>query len=179
MKTFKNIKKICLYGSESVGKTTLAKELAEHYQTEWVPEMAREYLGDRKCEYDDFVWIARWQTTEVLRKTLYANKILICDTDVITTELYARIYFNDCPKEVIDLQRVVYYDLYLFLETDVPWIGDEQRDLGDPSVRKNIRDMFLIALLQRGIQPILIKGNWEERKQQAITAIDVLIGNRQ
>jgi NadR type nicotinamide-nucleotide adenylyltransferase len=169
------IKKICLYGSESVGKTTLAKELAEHYKTVWVPEMAREYLGEKKCVYEDFVWIARWQTTEVLRQSLYANKILICDTDVITTELYARIYFDDCPKEVLDLQRVVHYDLYLFLEADVPWVGDEQRDLGDPSVRKGIRDMFLNALLERGIQPVMIKGDWAARKEQAIKAIDKLL----
>jgi NadR type nicotinamide-nucleotide adenylyltransferase len=177
MQTDLNIKKICLYGSESVGKTTLAQELAAHYETEWVAEMAREYLGDRKCVYEDFPWIARWQTTEVLRKTLYANRLLICDTDLITTELYARIYFKDCPREVLDLQRVVDYDLYLFLEADVPWVGDEQRDLGDPSVRKDIRDMFLNALLERGIQPVMIKGNWAERKNQAIAAIDALSCN--
>ena len=36
-----NILKIALYGPESTGKTTLAKQLAEHYKTEWTPEFAR------------------------------------------------------------------------------------------------------------------------------------------
>jgi HTH-type transcriptional regulator, transcriptional repressor of NAD biosynthesis genes len=169
------IHRVCLYGSESVGKTTLAQALAAHYQTTWVPEMARDYLGDRKCTLDDFPWIARWQTTEVLRQTLYANRVLICDTDVITTELYARIYFDTVQQEVLDLQKVVPYDLYLFLEADVPWVGDAQRDLGTPSVRAGIRDLFLNALLSRGIQPVMIKGDWAARQAQAIAAIDRLV----
>jgi HTH-type transcriptional regulator, transcriptional repressor of NAD biosynthesis genes len=166
------VKKICLYGSESVGKTTLAQQLAEYYGTTWVPEMARDLLGDRKCEYEDFVPIARLQTLEALRQTQKANRLLICDTDVITTELYARIYFDDCPEEVIEWQKMVDYDLYLFLETDVPWVGDSQRDLGDPSVRAQTRHLFLSALVERGIPFITIKGDWDERKAAAIEAID-------
>ena len=105
------VKKVCLFGSESTGKSTMAKMLAEHYKTDWVPEMARDYLGDRICTLEDFPPIAYLQTAEVLRKTLTANKILICDSDLIITELYARIYFNDCPQQVIDLQQVIQYDL--------------------------------------------------------------------
>ena len=37
-------KRIVLFGPESTGKTTLAKKLAYHFQTNWVPEFAREYL---------------------------------------------------------------------------------------------------------------------------------------
>ena len=36
--------KIVLFGPESTGKTTLAKELASYYKTNWVPEFARDYL---------------------------------------------------------------------------------------------------------------------------------------
>ena len=42
-----NLVKVVLFGPESTGKTTLAQQLAEHYQTEWVPEYAREYLQDK------------------------------------------------------------------------------------------------------------------------------------
>ena len=170
-----SLKKICLFGSESVGKTTLAAELAAHFNTAWVPEMARAYLGDRKCVFDDFVWIARWQTTEVLRKSLVANRVLICDTDVLTTELYARIYFDDVPQEVIDLQKVINYDLFLFLEADVPWVSDTQRDLGDPAIRENIRNMFFEALVSRNLPYEIIKGDWQTRKEKAIAAIEALI----
>ena len=36
--------KIVLFGPESTGKTTLAKQLASYYKTNWVPEFARDYL---------------------------------------------------------------------------------------------------------------------------------------
>ena len=42
-----NCLRIVLYGPESTGKTTLAKALAEHYQTTWVPEFARTYLQEK------------------------------------------------------------------------------------------------------------------------------------
>jgi HTH-type transcriptional regulator, transcriptional repressor of NAD biosynthesis genes len=166
------VKKICFFGSESTGKSTMAKILAEHYQTEWVPEMARDILGDRRCEITDFPQIAYTQTGEVLRKTLSANKILLCDSDLIITELYARIYFNECPQVVLDLQKIIHYDLYLFFEIDVPWVADGTRDLGDPEVRARMRDLFKNALIERHIPFVTISGNWEERKAKAIAAID-------
>ena len=42
-----NIIKIALFGPESTGKTTLAKQLADYYETEWVPEFARDYLQEK------------------------------------------------------------------------------------------------------------------------------------
>ena len=166
------VKKVCLFGSESTGKSTMAKILSEHYQTDWVPEMARDILGDRKCELADFPQIAYTQTGEVLRKTLTANKILLCDSDLIITELYARIYFNECPQVVLDLQKVIYYDLYLFFEIDVPWVADGTRDLGDPELRTRMRDLFKNALIERHIPFITISGNWAVRKAKAIDTID-------
>ena len=171
------VKKVCLFGSESTGKSTMAPILAKHYATDWVPEMARDYLGDRKCVLEDFLPIAYLQTGEVLRKTLTANKILICDSDLIITELYARIYFNQCPQQVLDLQQVIYYDLYLFFETDVPWVADGTRDLGDPELRTRMRDLFKNALSERHIPFVTISGNWTEREALAIAAIDKIMNH--
>ena len=39
-----NCLKVVLFGPESTGKSTLAKKLADHYNTQWVPEYARAYL---------------------------------------------------------------------------------------------------------------------------------------
>jgi HTH-type transcriptional regulator, transcriptional repressor of NAD biosynthesis genes len=36
-------KRVCVVGAESTGKTRLARELAEHYRTAWVPEYARQH----------------------------------------------------------------------------------------------------------------------------------------
>ncbi|HKY04356.1 MAG TPA: ATP-binding protein, partial [Blastocatellia bacterium] len=37
------MKRVCLVGAESTGKTTIARALAEYYKTVWVPEYGREY----------------------------------------------------------------------------------------------------------------------------------------
>ena len=46
------IKKIVIIGPESTGKSTLCKQLAEHYNTIWVAEYAREYLLKNGTNYN-------------------------------------------------------------------------------------------------------------------------------
>jgi len=57
------IKKFVVIGPESTGKSTLCSQLAEHYQTTWVPEYAREYLerNGRDYSYEDLLTIAKGQ----------------------------------------------------------------------------------------------------------------------
>ena len=57
------LKKIVIIGPESTGKSTLCKQLAEHYKTLWCPEFAREYLLNHGKNYDfeDLFTIAKGQ----------------------------------------------------------------------------------------------------------------------
>ena len=63
-----NILKIALFGPESTGKTTLASQLAAHYDTVWTPEFARDYLQGKWnkyqqiCDPEDLLPIAFGQT---------------------------------------------------------------------------------------------------------------------
>ncbi|HEY6977001.1 MAG TPA: AAA family ATPase [Chitinophagaceae bacterium] len=57
------IKKIVVVGPESTGKSSLCKQLAEHFNTLWCPEYAREYLlaHGKEYSYDDLLTIATGQ----------------------------------------------------------------------------------------------------------------------
>jgi nicotinamide riboside kinase len=57
------IKKIVAIGPESTGKSTLCKQLAEHFNATWCPEYAREYLHQNgvKYGYDDLIKITQGQ----------------------------------------------------------------------------------------------------------------------
>ncbi|HMF72604.1 MAG TPA: ATP-binding protein, partial [Flavitalea sp.] len=59
----KSLKRIVVVGPESTGKSTLCQQLAEHYNTAWVPEYAREYLlkHGMNYSYDDLLTIAKGQ----------------------------------------------------------------------------------------------------------------------
>ena len=55
--------KIVILGPESTGKSSLCELLAQHYNTEWCPEFAREYLLTNGIDYtyDDLLTIAKGQ----------------------------------------------------------------------------------------------------------------------
>lgn len=162
------VKKICLFGPESTGKTTLARHLAQHFETEYVHEVARDILVKNDVTIDDILCIGRAQTALVKQKTQTANKLLFCDTDVITTQIYSEHYLHAVPDELYDLEAAIHYDLYCLLDIDVPWVADDLRDLGDKRVE--MFQIFKFALEKRGIPYILISGNWEKRMNTMIKA---------
>ncbi|MCA4894174.1 MAG: ATP-binding protein [Cytophagales bacterium] len=92
-----NVKLICFYGPESTGKSTMAKKMATHYQTEFVPEVAREIVSSNDFTLDDIVRIAKAQNERVKEKMKTANRFLFCDTDLITTQIYCRHYLKTVP----------------------------------------------------------------------------------
>lgn len=60
------MKKIVVLGPESTGKSFLCEQLATHYQSEWVPEFARDYLKKKGADYqyEDLYEIAMGQLGE-------------------------------------------------------------------------------------------------------------------
>lgn len=167
-------RKVCLYGPESVGKTTLARKLADHYQTVFVPEVARDLITTNEgLTVEDFIRIGQAQTEAVLNAIPKANKVLICDTDLVTTELYAQIYLSVIPDELIALEKQVTYDQHFLLNIDVPWVDDGLRDLGHR--RAEVYQLFKEALIQRGINYVDVSGNWQQRWTTVTEAIDRLL----
>ncbi|RRB06505.1 AAA family ATPase [Larkinella rosea] len=167
------VKKICLYGPESVGKTTLAEQLAQHYKTVFVHEVARDLITSNDLTPDDYIQIGHAQTQAVLKAAASANRLLICDTDLITTELYADHYLNEVPPVLYELEKQVVYDRYFLLNIDVPWVADGLRDLGHR--REEMYQRFKTALDQRNIAYIDVSGDWDQRWTTVTGEIDRLL----
>jgi HTH-type transcriptional repressor of NAD biosynthesis genes len=171
------IKLICFYGPESTGKSFMAKKLAERYQTQWVPEVAREMITGNIFNREDIIAIGREQTRRVFQKAQMANKILFCDTDVITTQIYSREYLKVVPPVLYEFEKMVQYDLYFFFEPDVPWVSDGVRDLGSEADRKRMRAVFKDELDRRGITYITVSGDWEQRERIITQAVNSILKN--
>lgn len=169
------VKTVCLYGPESTGKSTLGQDLAAHYQTVCQPEWARDYLGERHCEYGDMQIIAEGHFAERQRYKRMANKVLFVDTDTLTTRDFSFHYFGQCPDRVEELigHPENQNDLYLFTSIDVPWVPDTSRDLGTPQLRSKMQRNLLSALVVHGTPYVMIEGSdWNSRFSQAIAAVD-------
>jgi len=165
--------RVVVTGSECTGKTTLARALAEHYRTVWVPEYVRQYVEEKGSapEYRDVEAIAHGQIALEDSLARKASKLLIQDCDLLSTIVYSRHYYGDCPpwieQALVDRQP----DLYLLADIDVPWVPDgDQRDRGDR--REEMQDLFREALAARDLKFIEIRGSREHRLKQAISAIE-------
>lgn len=178
-----NIIKVVLFGPESTGKTTLSSQLAEHYNTVWTPEYARKYLqkkwnNERKtCENFDLVPIAIGQMKSENKLAKKADKILICDTDLLETKVYSESYYGGIVDPNLDKFAIENkYDLYFLTYIDTPWEADDLRDR--PDERQAMFNTFESALKKYNRPYITLKGNKKTRLKSAITAIDKLISER-
>lgn len=169
----KEIILICLYGPESTGKSEMAKRLAEIYKTEIVPEVYREILNSNSFNSEDIIEIGKAQTARVFQKMEIANKVLFCDTDVITTQIYSRHYLKVVPPELYQLEEMISYHHYFLFDVDVPWIADGLRDLGEE--RKELFEIFKAELEKRNISYTLVHGDWQTRARIVNDKIDALI----
>lgn len=167
------VRRIAIVGAESVGKTTLAAELAAEFGTTWVAEYGRLYcehrdaLALREADFEAIAWgQATWED-EAARS---ANGLLICDTELHTTCTWSDIVIGYTPEWIRRAARERPYDLFLFLEADLPWVQDGVRVLenrrGDHSRR------ILVELDAAKRRVVMIGGSrHEQRRESAIAAV--------
>ncbi|MEG0849104.1 MAG: DUF4301 family protein [Flavobacterium sp.] len=170
--------KIALFGPESTGKTTLAKQLAEYYETEWVPEFARDYLQEKWeenqhiCVEADMMPIAYGQTALENQKLSKANKYLFCDTNLMVTKVFSEMYYNVCDPLLNEAALEHEYDLFFLTDIDVPWEKDDIRDT--PEGRETVFSVFKETLINTKKPFITLSGNKESRLAKATEIIDNL-----
>lgn len=171
------LKRICVFGPESTGKSTLAAQLAQHYKTVYAWEYARPLLDFKNgiAEPDDIPKIVRGQIATEEALAPKANRMLFCDTDVLTTTIWGEVLFGSCPDWVREEANRRYYDLYLLLDIDVPWVDDNQRFFRSTEERRAFFDLCKRTLDENQREYVIIRGDWDKRLSQAIDAVDRLI----
>ena len=171
-------RRVAVVGAESTGKTTLARSLAAHFQTVWAPEFAREYLGAAAhggaVTPDDMLVIARGQAALEDRLARDANRLLICDTNLLTTLIWHEHYFGACPPEIRRMAAERTADLYLLCDVDIPWVGDGLRD--SPGERGWFHERFVQELEARGLPYRVLSGSHDQRLAAAIHHIASVVG---
>ncbi len=170
--------RVVVTGSECTGKTTLAAALAEHYGAPWVAEHARQFVLEkgRAPVHGDVEPIARSQIALEDAAAAAAPHLLILDTDLLSTVVYSRHYYGDCPPWVERALVDRGADLYLLAGVDVPWAPDgDQRDRGHR--REEMQALFRQALRSLGARTVEIRGSHAERMALATAAIDRLSGS--
>jgi len=168
--------RVVVTGSECTGKTTLALDLAEHYSTVWVPEYVRQFVEQKGTapESRDVEAIAHGQIALENSMAWAASRLLIQDCDLLSTVVYGRHYYGDCPPWIEQALLDRPADLYLLADIDVPWVPDgNQRDRGNR--REEMQDLFRRALRSRQFRFVEIRGSREQRLDLAISAIDPLL----
>lgn len=173
-----NIIKFAIYGPESTGKTTLAKQLASHFNTVWAPEYARDYLQEKWntkkeiCVATDLLPIAIGQMQLENEALLKANKYLFVDTCLMITKVFSEIHYGFCDAKLDKAARKHKYDLFFLTDVDVPWEQDDLRDA--PNERLATFEKFKQALIENNKPFIVLSGNAETRFQRAIAIIEEL-----
>lgn len=169
------VKRVCIYGPESTGKSTLAIDLAHHFQTVYVEEYARDLLAPKhgQCDYEDLEKIMYGQRASEQAMARQANRVLFCDTDLLTTTVWSNVLFHTCPDWLYAAADAMTYDLYLVTDIDVPWIDDQQRYLSEQ--RQTFLDLCIQTLEQRQRPYTMISGTWEERLTKAMQAVEKLL----
>lgn len=156
------VRRVCLLGGESTGKTTLAAALADELGTVWVPEYGREVWETKAGQLDfaDMEHIGRVQVASEEDAALRAYRFVVCDTSPLTTLFYSLHLFGRVDPA---LERMAEreYDLTVLCPPDFDFVQDGTRHGG--SFREMQHAWYLRQLAERGIPYILAPGTLRER----------------
>lgn len=170
------VRKVCLLGGESCGKSTLAAALAQRLGTVWVAEYGRQLWELRASEgrqltLPDMLRIGQTQCEHERQMALQAWRWLVCDTAPLTTYCYSLQMFGQADPALLALtwQR---YDAVLVCAPDFLFVQDGTRR--DEAFRQCQHAWYLDQLAQRGIGYTLLEGRHEARLDSAVRALEAL-----
>jgi NadR type nicotinamide-nucleotide adenylyltransferase len=159
------VKRVCILGGESSGKSMLAERLAMALETVHVAEYGRE-LWERQqgvLAFDDLLAIGERQVALEDEAALVASEFLICDTSPLTTLFYSRHLFDRADPALERLATARTYDLSVLCAPDFPFVQDGTRQ--NAAFRLRQHEWYVAQLAARGDVWMLAEGAIDERVQ--------------
>ena len=164
------VRRVCILGGESSGKSTLARALAEHFGTVHVPEYGRE-LWEAKSGglvLEDMLHIAQTQIARENDACLKAIRFVFCDTSPLTTAFYSKHMFQRIEPELERLAERA-YDLVVLCTGDFEFVQDGTRQ--DATFREHQNRWYIAELTRRGIPFLLVNGSLANRVGQVCATL--------
>jgi nicotinamide riboside kinase len=170
--------KIAIVGPESTGKSSLALDLSRHFNSPFVPEVARAYLKKHGPDYgyNDLKKIA---TLQCEAEDLFLTSdppLLFCDTTLMVIKIWSEFKYQRCDDWIIAEEKSRPYDLFLLTDIDLPWEQDPLRE--HPDKRKELFTEYYRYLIRLNRPFHIVFGSDQERTNRAIQLTTTFLNQR-
>lgn len=166
-------RKVLIVGSESTGKSTLTRNLALAYNTNFVAEYGRiscDYAGGEEfMNAGDLYENLLRQRLHIMDAAKQSSRLLFVDTDALTTLFYARFLlvdgpeFDICERMALAIHDMTGWDAVFFLEPDVSFVQDGTRNETIHSDRERYSAMLLRVFEEHGVPVVKLRGDYLQR----------------
>lgn len=174
------VKKVCIIGVESTGKSTLTINLANYFSTQYVEEVGRticeaEYhWSEDMMNIEDYVYVAMEHKIKEHKLEKTANKVLFSDTNNLIT-LFSAECTGRTSTVLSQMANAEDYDLVIMLDIDVPWVYDPLRLNNTDEKRISTFEHLKFLCKAHGVKYHLVSGTYDERYKTSIQLVKNLL----
>jgi NadR type nicotinamide-nucleotide adenylyltransferase len=168
------MKRVCLIGVESTGKSTLAPRLAARFGGVVMPEYGRQWAQSHGLDFTPAALHAIAAGHVARRAQLEAQHpaLIVEDTDIVMTSAWAVMLHGERDPVLSAIPATA--DLYLHFAADTPWIADGTRQFAGAE-RRRFDAVISAELAARGIAAVPVAGDWATREATATAAVAALL----